>query len=52
MDAEDKVKHFERHIKRLTASIRGCMLEKISFNKEINELKHVIETNKEFNENI
>ena len=39
-------------MRRLAASIRGCMQEKIQFKKEINELKYIVDTNKEFNDKV
>ena len=50
IDDAKKVKILERSIKRLSTSIRACMQEKLQFNKEITELKHQIEKDKEFNE--
>lgn len=52
IDDEKKVKLLERSVRRLAASIRGCLQEKLMFNKELKELKHTIETNKEHYERV
>ena len=50
LDDAKKVKLLEKSIKRLSMSIRACMLEKIQFNNEIKELKYTVESNRAFNE--